>query len=117
MHPVRGASDARRSTLLDGRGSTPVVIILARLKLGEDVDEFANAARCQRPPGIEHRLVIGEPGLCLREFVHRRAGSNDLGDGNVVGCANEDLRVGLPVEVVFDRINDEVTLPRFRPRG
>jgi len=36
---------------------------------------------------------------------------------NVVGCANEDLRVGLPVEVVFERVNDEVTLPRFRPRA
>ena len=33
-----------------------------------------------------------------------------------VECANEDLRVGMPVEVVFDRVNDEVTLPRFRPR-
>jgi hypothetical protein len=35
----------------------------------------------------------------------------------IVGCANEALRVGLPVEVVFDRVNDEVTLPRFRPRA
>jgi len=35
---------------------------------------------------------------------------------SVVDCANEDLRVGLPLEVVFDRVNDEVTLPRFRPR-
>ena len=33
-----------------------------------------------------------------------------------VECTNEDLRVGQPVEVVFDRVNDEVTLPRFRPR-
>ena len=35
---------------------------------------------------------------------------------SIVGCANEALRVGLPVEVVFERVNDEVTLPRFRPR-
>ena len=34
----------------------------------------------------------------------------------VVGCPNDQIRIGLPVEVVFDRINDEVTLPRFRPR-
>jgi uncharacterized OB-fold protein len=34
---------------------------------------------------------------------------------NVVECANEDLRVGLPVEAVFEKINDEVTLPKFRP--
>jgi uncharacterized OB-fold protein len=36
---------------------------------------------------------------------------------NVVECANEELRVGLPVEVVFDVRNEEITLPRFRPRS
>ena len=35
---------------------------------------------------------------------------------SIVGCANDELRVGMPVEVVFDKVNDEVTLPRFRPR-
>lgn len=33
---------------------------------------------------------------------------------NVVGCEPRDLRVGLPVEVVFERIDDEITLPKFR---
>jgi uncharacterized OB-fold protein len=33
----------------------------------------------------------------------------------IVGCANEDLRVGMPVEVVFEKIDDEVTLPKFKP--
>jgi len=32
-----------------------------------------------------------------------------------VECRNEDLYVGMPVEVVFDDINDEVSLPKFRP--
>ncbi len=34
---------------------------------------------------------------------------------NVVGCANADLRIGLPVEVVFEKVDDEITLPKFRP--
>jgi len=34
---------------------------------------------------------------------------------NVVDCAPEALRVGLPVEVVFERVNEEITLPKFRP--
>jgi len=34
---------------------------------------------------------------------------------SIVDCANDELRVGMPVEVVFDKVNDEVTLPRFRP--
>lgn len=35
---------------------------------------------------------------------------------NVVDVANEDLRIGLPLEVVFEKIDDEITLPKFRPR-
>ncbi|MEJ2204688.1 MAG: OB-fold domain-containing protein [Gemmatimonadota bacterium] len=34
---------------------------------------------------------------------------------NVVDCPNEAIHIGMPVEVVFDDISDEVTLPRFRP--
>jgi len=34
---------------------------------------------------------------------------------NVIECKNEDLRIGLPVEVVFDDVTEEVTLPKFRP--
>jgi uncharacterized OB-fold protein len=34
---------------------------------------------------------------------------------NVVDCNNEDIKVGMPVEVVFDDVTEEVTLPRFRP--
>ena len=36
--------------------------------------------------------------------------------GNVVGAPNAALRVGLAVEVVFDDVTPDVTLPRFRPR-
>ena len=34
---------------------------------------------------------------------------------NVVDCKNEDIVVGMPVEVVFDDVTGEVTLPKFRP--
>jgi uncharacterized OB-fold protein len=36
---------------------------------------------------------------------------------NVVGCAPEAVRVGMPVEVVFEDVTPEVTLPKFRPAG
>lgn len=35
----------------------------------------------------------------------------------IVACANEDLRIGMPVEVVFEKKNDDVTMPYFRPRS
>ena len=36
---------------------------------------------------------------------------------NLVGAEPAELRVGLPVEVVFEDVSPEVTVPRFRPRG
>ncbi len=35
---------------------------------------------------------------------------------NIVGCADEDLRVDMPVEAVYDDVSEETTLVRFRPR-
>ena len=34
---------------------------------------------------------------------------------SLVGAANDALRVGLPVEVVFDDVTEAVALPRFKP--
>ena len=34
---------------------------------------------------------------------------------NIVECANEDIHIGMPVEVVFDDVTEEITLPKFRP--
>jgi uncharacterized OB-fold protein len=34
---------------------------------------------------------------------------------NVVGCVPDAVRIGMPVEVVFDDVAPEVTLAKFRP--
>jgi uncharacterized OB-fold protein len=34
---------------------------------------------------------------------------------NIVDCRNEDLHIGMPVQVTFDDITEEITLPKFRP--
>jgi uncharacterized OB-fold protein len=36
---------------------------------------------------------------------------------NIVGCPPEDVRIGMPVEVVFDEVTAEVTLPKFKAAG
>lgn len=33
----------------------------------------------------------------------------------IIGCSNADLRIGMPLEVTFEDITDEVALPKFRP--
>jgi len=34
---------------------------------------------------------------------------------NIVDCKNEDIRIGMPVSVLFEDINDEISIPRFKP--
>lgn len=34
----------------------------------------------------------------------------------VTGCENDELRIGMALEVVFERVSDEVAIPKFRPR-
>ena len=34
---------------------------------------------------------------------------------NVTGCPPEGVRIGMPVEVVFEDVTPEITLPKFRP--
>lgn len=35
--------------------------------------------------------------------------------GNITDCPNEDIYIEMPVEVVFEDITKEITLPKFRP--
>lgn len=36
---------------------------------------------------------------------------------NLVDCQTEDIEIGMAVEVVFDDVTEEITLPKFRPQG
>jgi uncharacterized OB-fold protein len=35
----------------------------------------------------------------------------------VTGISSDDLRVGMPVELWFDNVSNEVTLPKFKPQA
>jgi uncharacterized protein len=34
---------------------------------------------------------------------------------SIVGVSNDQLRIGMPVEVIFEDVNDEISLPKFKP--
>jgi uncharacterized OB-fold protein len=36
-------------------------------------------------------------------------------NSNLVGVAPHEIRIGMPVRVVFEDVSDEVTLPKFEP--
>lgn len=36
--------------------------------------------------------------------------------GNIRECPREELRIGMPLEVVFEKAADDVALPQWRPR-
>jgi uncharacterized OB-fold protein/acyl dehydratase len=37
--------------------------------------------------------------------------------GNVLGCPPQQVHIGMPVELFFQRMDDELTLPQWRPAG
>ena len=46
----------------------------------------------------------------------------DLDEGpricsNVIGCAIEQVKIGMPVEVLFETAGPGISLPKFRPRS
>jgi uncharacterized OB-fold protein len=36
---------------------------------------------------------------------------------NLIGVKNDEIRVGMPVEIVYDDVTNEITLAKFRPRA
>lgn len=34
---------------------------------------------------------------------------------NILDCPHDQIHIGMPVEVVFDKVADGVTMPKFRP--
>jgi uncharacterized OB-fold protein len=34
---------------------------------------------------------------------------------NIVGCKPEDIKINMPVEVLFEDVTDEFSLPKFKP--
>jgi uncharacterized OB-fold protein len=36
---------------------------------------------------------------------------------NLVGVKNDEIRAGMPVEIVFDDVTGEITLAKFKPRA
>ena len=35
---------------------------------------------------------------------------------NITGCQPEDLKIGMQMEVVYQKVNDRVTVPTFKPK-
>jgi len=66
--------------------------------------------------GLMHQLY--HPGFT--EEIPYNVAVVELDEGirivsNIVGCPNSELRVDMPLEVTFEDINEEVSIPKFRP--
>src|SRR5262245_49903471 len=62
-------------------------------------------------PGFEDKL----PYAVLVVELDEQAGLRTI--GNLMDASPADLSVDLPLEVCFERIDDDVTLPQWRPAG
>ena len=96
------------------------------------VDNFETARRDNLTPNRNLTLIegsIADPKVVDRAFdehrpevvVHAAASYKDpdnwYGDAmtNVVGCEPDELAIGMALEVAFEAINEELTIPVFRP--
>lgn len=66
--------------------------------------------------GLMHQII--HPGFASE--VPYNVAEVDLEEGvrvmsPIVGCSNDDLHIGMPLEVTFEDITDEVSLPKFKP--
>lgn len=63
---------------------------------------------CHRPaPGFENDVPYNLALIELDEGVRMMS--------SVVDCPLDEIRIGMEVEVMFDEVTPQVTLPRFRP--
>jgi hypothetical protein len=37
--------------------------------------------------------------------------------GNIIGCAADEIEIGLPAKVTFQEVEPNVVLPQFTPAG
>jgi uncharacterized protein len=98
--------------------------------------QFYQRGMCGRclGPRIEHRRASGRGTVYSFSTVYRPPSAEFRDDvpytvvlvalaegprmlSTLVECPPDRARVGLPVEIVYDRVSDEITLPRFRPAG
>ena len=56
-------------------------------------------------PGFEYPLVCA--------LIELEEGTRIL--SNVIGCPAGDVKIGMPVELAMTAVDDELTLPLFRP--
>ena len=95
--------------------------------------QFYQRALCGRclGAGVEHRPASGRGSVYSFSTVHRAPSPEfkddvpytvvlvELAEGprmisTLVDTPPEAVRIGQPVEIVYDRVSPEVTLPRFR---
>ena len=64
------------------------------------------------PVEPSHPDLVGKPPYSIA-LVDLEEGPRMI--TNVVDCDPYEVNIGMPVEVVFEDLTDEVTLPKFRP--
>jgi uncharacterized protein len=67
---------------------------------------------------IDYRLMV--PGFdepyVVAQVVPVEAGADTVRiTTNIRGCPPEDVRIGMPVQVSFEALDDDITLPQFTP--
>ena len=109
---VPGGGAQQGGGFLDGHGSGVV----------KGADERAGQDGQRKARRIEDRPRDVDDAIGLQAVADPMAAAADLVEGvrmtsNVVDIANDALRIGMPLQVVFEDVGEGTRLPKFRPAG
>ncbi len=77
-----------------------------------DVYSFA-IPRGNKPEGVHPAFAAEVPYAVVLVELPDAGGVHIV--SNITGCRLEDIAIGMPVEVTYDDVTTEITLPKFRP--
>jgi uncharacterized OB-fold protein len=97
LYPVRTRCTSCQQTTLEWKESSGRGVV------------YSHGRPHRLPPGLETRMPITLVVVDLEEGVRMSS--------NLIDADPARVRAGMPVEVAFEKLSEESTLPVFRPSG
>ena len=120
--PYWEGAKANKLMIQKDRKSGKCFLYSRRLVPGVDDSQVEWVQASGRGTIYSFTVAHAPAGPAFKEDVPYVIASIELDEGariltNIVTDQPDSLRIGQPVEVLFDKVSDELTIPKFRPAG
>ena len=120
--PYWEGAKEKRLMIQKDRKSGKCFLYSRRLVPGVDDSQVEWVQASGRGTIYSFTVAHAPAGPAFKEDLPYVIASIELDEGariltNIVTDQPDSLRIGQPVEVLFDKVSDELTIPKFRPAG